>query len=267
MRAVLALLVMRHASGVPLTLSLEPEEERCIYAELLAKPAVLETLVERGASLDVHVTLTGPYAEGASGLPKSTNATATLFDSLVAPMLESADLSDAYRHEFEPEADAIYQACVHNARAHFRPKIVQLSLRGEDEGEAKPVETRDSSVGDSAARIAEKARANAARGLKPNGVEYEHKAAPSAQDLDRVAQSVKNLKKLANQVVNQQARDRNRLEVHASLNEESHNNMVVGSLMETVVFIGVSLFQIFYVRRWFEGRERGAKKRGAKNWA
>ena len=266
MRAVLALLAVRHAAGL-LTLSLEPEEERCVYAELLAKPAVLETLVERGASLDVHVTLTGPYAEGAAGLPKPTNATATLFDSLVAPMLESADLSDAYRHEFEPEADAIYRACAHNAHAHFRPKVVQLSLRGADEGASAPVETRDSSIGDSAARIAEKARANAARGLKPNGVEYEHKAAPNEKDLDRVAKSVKNLKKLANQVVNQQARDRNRLEVHASLNDESHNNMVVGSLMETVVFIGVSLFQIFYVRRWFEGRERGAKKRGAKNWA
>ena len=38
------------------------------------------------------------------------------------------------------------------------------------------------------------------------------------------------------------------------------------SLLETVVFIGVSLFQIFYVRRWFEGRERGTKGR-AKNWA
>ena len=30
-------------------------------------------------------------------------------------LLESADLSDAYRHEFEPEADAIYRACAHNA--------------------------------------------------------------------------------------------------------------------------------------------------------
>ena len=68
-------------------------------------------------------------------------------------------------------------------------------------------------------------------------------------------------------VHSQQTRDRNRLEVHASLNEESHNNMVVGSLMETVVFIGVSLFQIFYVRRWFEGRERQMAKRGAKSWA
>jgi len=30
--------------------------------------------------------------------------------------------------------------------------------------------------------------------------------------------------------------------------------MVVSSLLETVVFIGVSIFQLFYVRRWFEGK-------------
>ena len=65
----------------------------------------------------------------------------------------------------------------------------------------------------------------------------------------------------------QQTKDRNRLSVHAALNEDSHNNMVVGSLVETVIFIGVSLFQIFYVRRWFEGRERQMAKRGAKSWA
>lgn len=37
-------------------------------------------------------------------------------------------------------------------------------------------------------------------------------------------------------------------------NQNNHNKMVVSSLFETVVFIGVSVFQLFYVRRWFEGK-------------
>lgn len=32
--------------------------------------------------------------------------------------------------------------------------------------------------------------------------------------------------------------------------------MVVSSLFETVVFIGVSVFQLFYVQRWFEVRHK-----------
>ena len=71
---------------------------------LAHEDAVLETLtfVEAGASLDVFISPSGPYATGAHGLPRATNATAMLFASLVSPMRASADLSDTFRHEFEP---------------------------------------------------------------------------------------------------------------------------------------------------------------------
>ena len=71
---------------------------------LAHEDAVLETLtfVEAGASLDVFISPSGPYATGAHGLPRATNATVMLFASLVSPMRASADLSDTFRHEFEP---------------------------------------------------------------------------------------------------------------------------------------------------------------------
>ena len=49
-------------------------------------------------------------------------------------MLESEELSDAHRFDFEPESDAIYKACVRNRHARFRAKVVQIDLRGADEG-------------------------------------------------------------------------------------------------------------------------------------
>ena len=59
---------------------------------------MLETLtfVEAGVSLDVFISLSGPYATGAHGLPRATNATAMLFASLVSPMRASADLSGTF---------------------------------------------------------------------------------------------------------------------------------------------------------------------------
>jgi hypothetical protein len=42
--------------------------------------------------------------------------------------------------------------------------------------------------------------------------------------------------------------------------------MVVSSLFETVIFIAVSVFQLFYVQKWFEGKEVTGRKT-SKQWA
>lgn len=47
--------------------------------------------------------------------------------------------------------------------------------------------------------------------------------------------------------------EKRRLEVHAAKNEHSHSRMVLGSLAETVLFIVVTGFQVFTVRKWFQG--------------
>lgn len=51
-----------------------------------------------------------------------------------------------------------------------------------------------------------------------------------------------------------QARERRRLAHHTVLNDASHAAVVEGSLIETVVYVFASLFQIVFVRRWFEGK-------------
>ena len=50
---------------------------------------------------------------------------------------------------------------------------------------------------------------------------------------------------------------------HTALTEETNNHMVVYSLIETVVFVGAAVFQLFFIRNWFDGRDR---KKG-RQWA
>ncbi len=61
----------------------------------------------------------------------------------------------------------------------------------------------------------------------------------------------------------QQHRDRYRLSLHATTNENNYNHVFYGSLAETVIFIVVALFQVYFVRRWFASR---AQKK-ARSWA
>jgi hypothetical protein len=42
----------------------------------------------------------------------------------------------------------------------------------------------------------------------------------------------------------QQRRDRNRLSLNSETNRASHNGMVMGSIVETLIFILASLFQV-----------------------
>lgn len=78
---------------------------------------------------------------------------------------------------------------------------------------------------------------------------------------DDVKASLYNLKKGLSKVQAQQKRDRHRLTLHSEANRASHNHLVFGSVVETIVFVCVSVFQIFFVRRWFQGR------RTLKPWA
>lgn len=56
----------------------------------------------------------------------------------------------------------------------------------------------------------------------------------------------------------QQQRDRHRLSLHSEMNKKSHSHVLQGSLIETACFIGASVFQVFFVRRWFASRMAAA---------
>jgi len=60
----------------------------------------------------------------------------------------------------------------------------------------------------------------------------------------------------------QQQRDRRRLSFQDKTNTDSHNDFIMSSIVETAFFIGASLFQIFFVRRWFASRMAPGTKQG-----
>jgi hypothetical protein len=60
----------------------------------------------------------------------------------------------------------------------------------------------------------------------------------------------------------QQQRDRRRLSFQDKANTDSHNDFIMSSIVETAFFVGASLFQIFFVRRWFASRVASGTKQG-----
>jgi hypothetical protein len=62
---------------------------------------------------------------------------------------------------------------------------------------------------------------------------------------------LRKLNRLLNEIQEQQQSERHRFSVHAAVNEHSHSRMVLGSLLETVLFIIITTFQIFTIHKWF----------------
>jgi len=73
------------------------------------------------------------------------------------------------------------------------------------------------------------------------------------EDFQSTREKLKSLRRLLADIQNKQQQERHRLIVHAATNEHSHSRMVFGSLMETLLFIVVTSFQVYTIRKWFKG--------------
>ncbi|KAL3926676.1 MAG: hypothetical protein SGARI_005529, partial [Bacillariaceae sp.] len=73
------------------------------------------------------------------------------------------------------------------------------------------------------------------------------------EDFQETRDKVKDLRRLLNEIQSLQQRERRRLTVHSETNEHSHSRMVLSSLMETLLFMGVTGFQVYTIRKWFSG--------------
>mmetsp|Transcript_47029 Transcript_47029/g.114761 ORF Transcript_47029/g.114761 Transcript_47029/m.114761 type:complete len:374 (+) Transcript_47029:2-1123(+) len=73
------------------------------------------------------------------------------------------------------------------------------------------------------------------------------------EDFEEARSKVKDLRRLLNEIQSMQQRERRRLTVHAETNEHSHSRMVLSSLMETLLFMAVTGYQVYTIRKWFSG--------------
>ncbi len=75
----------------------------------------------------------------------------------------------------------------------------------------------------------------------------------SEADLKTTRDQVSKMNRLLNEIREKQVNERHRLGIHQAVNEHSHSRMVLGSLFETVLYIVVSGFQVYTIRKWFSG--------------
>lgn len=73
------------------------------------------------------------------------------------------------------------------------------------------------------------------------------------EDFESTREKLKELRRLLADIQNKQNQERHRLLLHAATNEHSHSRMVLSSMFETVMFVLVSGFQVYTIRRWFKG--------------
>lgn len=71
------------------------------------------------------------------------------------------------------------------------------------------------------------------------------------EDFESTKEKLKTLRRLLAEIQSKQSQERHRLIVHSATNEHSHSRMVLSSLLETILFMLVTGFQVFTIRRWF----------------
>eukprot|EP00522_Entomoneis_paludosa_P003763 CAMPEP_0172474358 /NCGR_PEP_ID=MMETSP1065-20121228/69319_1 /TAXON_ID=265537 /ORGANISM="Amphiprora paludosa, Strain CCMP125" /LENGTH=321 /DNA_ID=CAMNT_0013232539 /DNA_START=46 /DNA_END=1011 /DNA_ORIENTATION=+ len=150
------------------------------------------------------------------------------------------DEGEPLQKTFEAKADGWYRVC---AEARHSTITMEIDFRKESEYggkgdhghvftmEEKAVEEEEKDMeGDTAAK---------------EGI--------SDEDFQVARDKLKTLRRLLADIQSKQTNERHRLMIHSATNEHSHSRMVLASLLETVLFMLVTGFQVFTIRRWFKG--------------
>ncbi len=79
--------------------------------------------------------------------------------------------------------------------------------------------------------------------------------AAKEEDVQRIKNKIARLEGLLDQIQRKQAIERHQLALHSSVNARSHSRMVLSSLVETIVYMAVTAFQLYVVKKWFQGNK------------
>ena len=72
-------------------------------------------------------------------------------------------------------------------------------------------------------------------------------------DVQRINDKLKHIHRVLQDIREQQEQEQHRLAYSTVVNEHTHSRMVVHSLLETCLYIAVSAYQVYTIRRWFSG--------------
>lgn len=75
----------------------------------------------------------------------------------------------------------------------------------------------------------------------------------SEEDFQGTREKLKQLRRLLVDIQTKQNQERHRVALHSETNKHSHSRMALNSLMETILFMIVTGYQVYTIRRWFKG--------------
>lgn len=257
------LLLLLPSPTQAVSLDVPPRDKVCLYQYYEAgHTGKAEVFVVNGGNLDIGVSVEGPFVDDVDGAPsKTTQETKVVYQAVVAS--SSAFLNQEHPPGITASADGLeitwsakpgaYALCLDNTMSQMQTKLVEFSFPaplnkgGKGEGEEDDFDLE--------AALAE-TNGGGGNGTIPENIKQSYKA-----DLALLKHSAERIGRTLGDVQQKQQKERHRLALQTAANQNNHHKMVVSSLFETVVFIGVSLFQLFWVRRWFEGRGLRAPSR------
>ena len=145
-----------------------------------------------------------------------------------------------FQKTFKAKADGWYQFCV---EADVSKVTVELDFRTESDyggiGPTGHVFTLEEKA------VEEEEKAMEEDSATEEGIKDE--------DFQSTRDKLKTLRRLLADIQSKQSQERHRLMLHSATNEHSHSRMVLSSLLETILFMLVTGFQVFTIRRWFKG--------------
>jgi len=147
---------------------------------------------------------------------------------------------DEYMKTFKVESAGLYRYCVVATSSQV---VLEIDLRKESELGGVNEETGHVWTFD------EKSYAEEDVIMKEDTADEE---GIKDEDFTKTKSMLQTLRKLQADVLAKQQEERRRLAMFTSAAEHSHSRMVLGSLLETIVFMVVTGVQIMTVRRWFK---------------
>lgn len=219
-----------------------PQKRECFFEEVTKEQVMdsaiykVEVFLESGGNVDITLTFHGPLelSEVMSGGFEDP-----FFHTIIDINMESEYETQTYMTDFKPTVPGNYAICLDNRKSRFLSKTLQLDVSPKG-----------------------------ASGIKLEKHITGKTSSEPEVDVEKIASAVRALSKIQhgiNSIQLQQMRDKHRLSLHGDANESNYNEVFMSSIVETLVFMGVSLFQIFFVRRWFAAKLNPL--RTSKNWA
>lgn len=251
------------SSSLPVDFEVLRRSSQCIFDWLEEGEFVtLDVFMRKGDPLQTTVTFKGPMSRSrdavGSALMRSfdSDKIAKSIDFSVFVDFEKPERrslfkrnpGDPWKKTFRAKQDGWYNLCIDNER-NSNAITATMDMRKSSELGLPDVFSKEV--------MSHETRVLLDTGPIGNKGEIPEEQQSQIDDTQDLTQKFKQLGDILRKVRQKQSAFMYRLDVHKVTNEHTHSKMVVRSLIETLVFMAVTAYQVFQVRRWFTACKAG----------